>query len=148
MKNAGSKVHPDNRMETCRFCDNGRKDLAEAPAARPRGAEPKHLRRFSATRRVAHLTCALSPMLHTLTGMPLLNPDAARVPIVMKALGRPRVVGLIHRVNAVIFADVFFGHLAYIALRTYRNRWTFRWLGPDSLIPNLQDLKDMIAMFR
>ena len=27
-----SRVHPDNRMKTCRSCHNGKKDLAEAPA--------------------------------------------------------------------------------------------------------------------
>jgi cytochrome b subunit of formate dehydrogenase len=31
VKDPESKVHPDNRMKTCRECHNGKKDLADAP---------------------------------------------------------------------------------------------------------------------
>ena len=55
---------------------------------------------------------------------------------------------MIHRVNAVIFAAVFFWHLAYMGLNLWRQRKTFRWFGPDSMIPNLQDGRDMLAMFK
>ena len=55
---------------------------------------------------------------------------------------------MIHRVNAVIFAAVFFWHLGYMALNLWRQRKTFRWFGPDSMIPNLQDGRDMLAMFK
>jgi len=43
---------------------------------------------------------------------------------------------------------VFFVHLVYFALRIGRNLKTFEWFGPNSLIPNWQDLKDAIEMFR
>jgi len=87
-------------------------------------------------------------MLLTLTGMPLFYPDTAWAPLVMQALGGPKIAGLIHRVNAVIFAAVFFWHLGYMGWRVFRRRKTFRWFGPDSLIPNWQDLRDIVAMFK
>lgn len=212
-----SRVHADNRLETCRSCHSGKKDLALAPigfasfqphgttdnfarypqmwigyqmmvgllvgtfgffwlhtllwfyrewkdrqqaklrphvrmsaldAALPAALQGKHFKRFSAIWRVAHITFALSLMILTLTGMPLFYPDVAWAPLVMQALGGPKVAGLIHRVNAVIFAAVFFWHLAYMGLLIWRKRATFRWFGPDSMIPNLQDGRDMLAMFK
>jgi cytochrome b subunit of formate dehydrogenase len=116
--------------------------------ALPANLEAKHYRRFSAIWRLAHITFALSLMILTLTGMPLFYPDAAWAPWVMQALGGPKVAGVIHRVNAVIFAAVFFWHLGYMALNLWRQRKTFRWFGPDSMIPNLQDGRDMLAMFK
>ena len=212
-KDPESKVHPDNRMETCKECHNGKKDVGVAPAgfatfqphgttndfarypqmwlgyqmmvgllvgtfgffwlhtalwfyrelkdrqqaklrphvkveALPAQFAGKHFKRFGAIWRVAHLSFALSLMLLTLTGMPLFYPDAAWAPWVMQALGGPKVAGLIHRIFAVIFAGVFFWHLAYIAMRVWRKRATFRIFGPDSLVPNLQDLQDILAMFK
>ena len=211
-KNPDSKVHPDNRMDTCKNC-HGKKGVGPASAgfasyqphartddfahypqvwigyqmmvglllgtfgffwlhtalwfwrewqdrkagvtqrriaetALPAGLQGKHFKRFGAIWRLAHIAFALSLMILTLTGMPLFYPDAAWAPLVMQALGGPKVAALIHRINAVIFAAVFFWHLGYIVLRLWRRRATFRWFGPDSLIPNLQDGRDMIAMFK
>ena len=117
-------------------------------AALPAGLQGKHVRRFNAIWRVGHLLFAVSLMVLTLTGMPLFYPETAWAPLVMQALGGPKVAGLIHRASAIVFAGVFFWHLLYIALRVYRQRKTFRWFGPDSLIPNWQDMKDIVAMFR
>ena len=110
-------------------------------------ANGKHFRRFGLTWRLAHLFFALSLMVLTLTGMSVFYADTAWAPVVMKALGGPKVAGLIHRTAAVIFAGIFLAHLVYVALRIGRNWRTFDWFGPDSLIPNWQDLKDALAMF-
>lgn len=108
----------------------------------------KHVKRFSLIWRIGHLTFALSLMILTLTGMPLFYPDAAWAPIIMKALGGPHMAGMIHRVNAVIFAGVFFWHLLYMLWSIAKNWKAFKFFGPNSMIPNLQDGKDMIAMFK
>jgi predicted CXXCH cytochrome family protein len=211
-KSPDSKVHPNNRLETCGSCHNGKKamlasagfatfqphartdDFARYPQvwigfrmmagllvgtfaffwlhtalwfyreikdrrqpklvqrikteALPLAHQGKHVRRFSAVWRLAHLTFAVSLMLLTLTGMPLLYADAAWAPVLMQALGGPAVAGTIHRVCAVIFAGVFFWHLLYIGVRLFRNRKTFRWFGPDSLVPTWQDIQDIVAMFK
>jgi cytochrome b subunit of formate dehydrogenase len=36
----------------------------------------------------------------------------------------------------------------YLAFRIGGNLRTFRWFGPTSLVPNWQDLKDIVAMFQ
>jgi cytochrome b subunit of formate dehydrogenase len=118
--------------------------LDEVPAA----LHDKHIQRFSPIWRLAHLIFAVSLMVLTLTGMPLFYPDVAWAPAIMGILGGPRAAGLIHRVAAVIFAGVFFWHLLYILYRIGRNIRTFKLFGPDSLVPNLQDGKDMLAMFK
>jgi cytochrome b subunit of formate dehydrogenase len=212
VKDPDSKVHPDNRMDTCQSCHNGKKGVGVAPAGfasfQPHGRTDdfqrypqmwigyrmmvgllvgtfaffwlhtalwfireyrerklvrpvpavklealgvgagKQVRRFNVPWRIGHLLFAVSLMLLTLTGMPLFYPDAPWAAWLMQALGGPHVAGLIHRVNAVIFAGVFFWHLGYIAVRLWRARKTFRWFGPDSLIPNWQDMKDIVAMFK
>ena len=108
----------------------------------------KHVRRFSPVWRIAHIAFALSLMLLTLTGIPLFYPSSPWASSLMTALGGPQTAGIIHRINAVIFASVFFWHLFYIAWRIAKNWNTFKFFGPDSLVPNLQDGKDMIAMFK
>ncbi len=107
----------------------------------------KHVRRFGPWWRLGHLLFAVSLMILTLTGMTLMYAGSSWAPTVMHLLGGPKIAGLIHRANAIIFSFVFVVHLVYIAVYLVRNRKTFRWFGPDSLIPSLQDAKDVIAMF-
>jgi len=116
--------------------------------ALPENLKGKHVRRFSRTWRIAHITFALSLMVLTLTGMPLFYPDVAWAPAIMTALGGPHTAGLIHRTAAVIFAGVFLWHLFYVGIRLARDWKNFNIFGPNSLVPNLQDGKDMIAMFK
>jgi cytochrome b subunit of formate dehydrogenase len=107
-----------------------------------------YYRRWPAVWRLAHLLFALSLMTLVLTGMTAFYADSAWAPIVVKAFGGPRVTGLVHRTFAVVFLAIFFAHLVYVVFRLGQNLRTFKWFGPDSLIPNLQDLKDAIAMFK
>ncbi|WP_292932644.1 cytochrome c3 family protein [Noviherbaspirillum sp.] len=116
--------------------------------ALPEEFKGKHYQRFTATWRIAHLTFALSLMALTLTGMPLFFPDAAWAPVIMKALGGYKVAGSIHRVFATIFGIVFIWHVFYVGIKLAKNWKKFKIFGPDSLIPGLQDLTDIIAMFK
>ena len=208
-----SKVHADNRLETCAQCHNPKKGLAKVSAGfasfQPHGSahnfsrypqmwiafqmmtglllgtfaffwlhtalwfyreykdrkqrggghqqisldevpaplREKHVERFSRIWRIAHLLFAISLMVLTFTGMPLFYPDVAWAPTIMKLLGGPQSAGLIHRVAAVIFAGIFVWHLFYMMIRLARGRKDFKIFGPNSMVPNLQDGKDMIAMF-
>jgi len=119
--------------------------LAEAL---PHGGGGRYYRRFSLPWRIAHLVFALCLMTLTLTGMSLLFATSSWAPVVMKALGGPEIAGLIHRTAAVVFATIFFGHLVYVARYLARNIKTFDWFGPLSMVPSLQDLRDIIAMFK
>ena len=117
-------------------------------ASVPEQYRGKHVRRFSPIWRLAHLTFALSLMVLTLTGIPLFYPSAPWAVPLMTGLGGPYIAGIIHRTSAVIFAGVFFWHLFYVAFRLAKNWSSFKVFGPESLVPNLQDGKDMIAMFK
>jgi cytochrome b subunit of formate dehydrogenase len=206
-----SSVHPDNRLETCQECHDGKKmpkavasflsfgphasghDFQRYPQMwiatkfmhglflfvfayfwahsllwwqreykdRKRGMGPQHIRtdellqgravqvrRFGLIWRVAHLLFAVSVMLLILTGMTVFYSYTAWAPVVMKALGGPAISGLIHRVSAAIMLGIFFLHLIGVSINIYRNRKTFRWFGPDSLVPNWKDFKDAWGMFQ
>ncbi len=118
--------------------------LPEVPAR----LQGKHFQRFSRTWRIAHLIFALSLMMLTLTGISLFYPEAPWAKSLITALGGPQTAGIIHRVNAVIFASVFFWHLAYMGTHIVRHWKDFKIFGPNSMIPGPQDLKDIIAMFK
>jgi cytochrome b subunit of formate dehydrogenase len=118
--------------------------LPEIPAK----FQGKHFQRFSRIWRIAHLTFALSLMTLTLTGIPLFYPQSPWSQPLMTLLNGPQTAGLIHRVAAVIFAGVFFWHLVYMVVRVGRDWQNFKFFGPNSMVPGLQDLKGIIAMFK
>ncbi len=113
----------------------------------PQG-EDKYFRRFAGMWRLAHLTGALAIMLLVLTGTTVLYADSFWAPTIITLLGGPKSAAILHRIGAVTFMVVFFGHLIYLAFRIGRIWRTFKWFGPDSLLPNWQDFKDAAAMFR
>ena len=116
--------------------------LTEVPE-RLRG---KHFQRFSRTWRIAHVTFAITLMMLTLTGIPLFYPEAPWAKWLMALLGGPHTAGLIHRANAVVFAGVFIWHLLYMAVKLVRDWEHFKLFGPNSLLPRLQDARDIVAM--
>jgi cytochrome b subunit of formate dehydrogenase len=107
-----------------------------------------HFRRFTIWWRVAHLVGALSIMLLALTGLTVLFSGSGWAPFVMQMLGGPASAGVLHRIGAIGFMGVFFIHLIYFAYHISKNWRTFEFFGPNSLVPNWDDLSDAIAMFR
>jgi len=83
-----------------------------------------------------------------LTGTSALFAHTDWAPVVMKNLGSPKVAAVIHRTAAAIFVAVFLWHLVYLMVRMSRSAKSFNIFGPNSLVPNLQDLKDIAAMFQ
>jgi len=116
--------------------------------ALPPVARGKHYQRFNWIWRLAHLTFALSLMILTLTGMTALYAETAWAHAVAKAFGGPQVAAYIHRIFAVLFGIVFFGHLLWMAQHIAKKWRTFQWFGPNSLVPRWQDLWDAIGMFK
>ena len=118
-------------------------------ALKGNGDEPVvYYRRWPAIWRIAHLCFAICVIMLVLTGMTLLFADTTWAPIISHVFGGPRVTGNVHRFFAASFVGIFFWHIIYIFLRIGRNWKTFRWFGPDSMIPNLADLNDAIGMFK
>jgi cytochrome b subunit of formate dehydrogenase len=110
--------------------------------------EVKYYQRFPLVWRAAHLVFALSLMTLALTGISVHFADKNWARSLMAALGGPQTEGVIHRTAAVIFASVFLAQLAYFVVTIGRNLKTFDWFGPTSLVPWVQDLKDIVAMFK
>jgi hypothetical protein len=82
-----------------------------------------------------------------LTGTTALFADSSWAPTVAALLGGPRTLGLIHRIAAFLFISIFLIHFFYVMQKLLRSK-TFRWFGPDSLIPNWKDFTDCWGMFK
>jgi len=118
----------------------------------PPSYKGKHIRRFTLMWRLVHLALALAVMGLVLTGTSVLYASSFWAPVVMKLIGGPKVAAIIHRSCASVFALIFFGHIFYAMIHTLvTKRGSFRWFGPNSLMPNWRDIKDfmvMLAWFR
>jgi thiosulfate reductase cytochrome b subunit len=109
--------------------------------------EEKFFQRFPVGWRIAHLAFALITMTLVLTGTSALFSNTAWAPVVSNALGGTKGLAIIHRVAASLFVGVFAIHFVYVMQSLLRDK-TFRWFGPNSLIPNWKDLADCIGMFK
>jgi cytochrome b subunit of formate dehydrogenase len=208
-----SKVHPDNKLETCQQCHNGKKlPMATAGFAsfhpHANGSDFKkypqvwvaqkfmvglliavfaffwthcllwyyrewkdrkegvarafvdtaglglddhkvHIQRFALGWRIGHLCFALVTMTLVLTGMTALYSETGWARVVAKAFGGANNLGIVHRVCAALFVSIFVVHFVYVMYKLLiRDRKSFRWFGPDSLVPNWKDLDDVIGMFK
>jgi cytochrome b subunit of formate dehydrogenase len=115
--------------------------------------EPSELRgkqyqRFAPLWRLAHLVFAISVMTLVLTGMAVFFAETAWAKFVVGLFGSPKAAALVHRVAAGIMLGIFFIHLVVLAARIGANPAGFRIFGPTSMVPNWQDAKDILGMFR
>jgi cytochrome b subunit of formate dehydrogenase len=108
----------------------------------------KYFRRFRPIWRIAHLVFAISVMMLVLTGMAVLFAETAWAKSIINAFGSPKVTAIVHRTSAAIMLGIFFSHVVYLAVCMSRNWKTLKLFGPNSLIPNWQDFKDFVAMFK
>lgn len=108
----------------------------------------RYVRRWPAMWRLAHLLFAISIMTLVLTGTAVLYAESAWAKAFMGLIGGPQSAAFVHRIAAATFITVFFGHLIYVTIYVIRNWRTFRFFGPTSTVPNLQDLWDIIGMFK
>ena len=110
----------------------------------------QYITRFTKGWMIAHLVLAIAVMTLVITGTTVLFANSFWAPLVMTLLGGPEVAAIIHRIAAVTFAGIFFGHLYVIFRKIYTDNRDhgikFEWFGPHSLIPRLQDGRDFIAM--
>ena len=110
--------------------------------------EKKYFKRWPAAWRLVHLVFALAIMTLVLTGTSVLYGESAWARGFINLLGGPQVAAIVHRFAAGTFITLFFGHLIYVAYYLSRNWRTFKVFGPTSTVPNLQDLFDVVAMFK
>jgi cytochrome b subunit of formate dehydrogenase len=113
-----------------------------------RGEGP-YVWRFSRLERLLHLAVILSFFGLVMTGVPL---HFAREPWALPLIrlhGGVEVAGIIHRICATITFGYLFTHVISVLRRISKSgrASAFFW-GPDSMVPQPQDLRDLIAMFR
>jgi cytochrome b subunit of formate dehydrogenase len=132
--------------QQCRSRPHVRADAVSQIKAQ-QSAEP-YVKRWSAAWRLAHLVFAASVILLVMTGLPLLFPNTAWAPVLERLMGGPTIVGIVHRVTAVIMIGGFAVHFSYVALYLGRNWRTVSWFGPYSVLPTLQDGRDVVAMVK
>jgi len=126
-----------------------RKARVAVPHVRTEGLdlEKKYFQRFPVGWRIAHLAFALVTMTLVLTGTSALFSHTAWAPVVASALGGTKGLAIIHRVAASLFVGIFAIHFVYVMQSLLRDK-SFRWFGPNSLIPNWKDLTDCVGMFK
>lgn len=133
------------------FVERERKAAAgHAPA--PAAARPTTYRRFTKTQIAMHLVVIVSFLTLSLTGLPLKFSDTEWGKMVMDVLGGTSRARGIHHAAAVVTFGYFFTaigmSLHYLfTSRTAGSTLLQRLFGPDSLFPNLRDLRDLRAMF-
>jgi cytochrome b subunit of formate dehydrogenase len=113
-------------------------------------AGPAYLR-FRRIHRITHMLVMISFTGLTFTGIPLKFSDQPWALMLARALGGGNVMGILHRMFALVMLSYVVIHLGVVInwaraqMRAGRKGWLF---GPDSLVPRWQDLRDVRGMFR
>lgn len=117
--------------------------LTRRPLLRPTTASPdRKYRRWSAAVRVQHAILVSAFTLLSVSGIPLMFPDARTARWTIQLLGGVDQAALIHRVGAVLLIIVAIIHTVWVFIWILRGR---RW---SPILFTLQDVKDSIAMLK
>jgi cytochrome b subunit of formate dehydrogenase len=125
-----------------------------APAVRPAAAADKpaqgrYFLRFDLLTRVMHGCLMFTFIGCALTGIPLLVAKQPWAQAFARALGGFQVTMLIHRICAAVMIVVFMGHVLRVFVNTARTgRWLDMVWGPNSMVPNLKDVQDIVGHMR
>ncbi|MFO7983333.1 MAG: cytochrome c3 family protein [Desulfuromonadales bacterium] len=120
---------------------------------------PRLYRRFSNQHIFLHITVIISFLGLSLTGLPLKFSGQEWAKTMMSFYGGVHYAGLIHRGCAILTFYYFFMALVmsfdFLFVRKdvktrngHQAHWLQRLFGPDSLMPNLRDIKDVTAMVK
>jgi len=141
------------------FARNWQVRRARAAAARAGGARvpmdsalrggPPYVWRFNVVFRVIHALIVVTFFLLVTTGLPLRFSCAAWAPGLMAALGGAEMAGRIHRYTGLVMFGYFIMYVVYMTGRLARspNRRDLL-IGPNSILPQRQDLRDVVAMLK
>jgi len=102
------------------------------------------VKRFNTYHRIIHVVMALSFIGLVASGMPLKYSYAPWAAWLMKLFGGYESAGFIHRVCAVITFGYFIAHILYVVYYiAIIKRFSFNIYGPESMVPWINDIKDM-----
>ncbi len=105
--------------------------------------------RFRLFHRVLHGVSVVSFFALVITGLPLRFSCALWAADLMRLLGGTHVAGTVHRTAGAITIAYFVTHLVWLAVFVARSkdRKAIFW-GRDSMVPQPQDFRDFVQMFR
>jgi cytochrome b subunit of formate dehydrogenase len=127
--------------------DSSPSQPAAAPPATP-AATRRFVLRFHRHDRLLHGMLMASFLTLSLTGMPLLFPQAPWAARLAGLLGGYRVTGGLHRVAAATLMTVFLIHVLRLAHRLFvKKDYGMLW-GPRSLVPQPVDVVQLFQHFR
>jgi predicted CXXCH cytochrome family protein len=115
--------------------------------ARPAGQGP-HIRRFNNRQILTHVTIVITFLLLAATGLPLKFHTEPWAPAVIDAFGGLGVARWLHRVAAVATFGYAAYHLLDVLWNSFRKHGLKIFWGPDSMVPQPQDAKDLIGNFK
>jgi cytochrome b subunit of formate dehydrogenase len=109
--------------------------------------------RFKKRHIFLHLTVIISFLGLSLTGLPLKFSDQEWAKTLMSFYGGVEYAGLIHRGCAILtfyyFASALWMSIDFLFLRRdIRGNFLIRMFGPDSLMPNFRDIRDVTGMVK
>jgi len=119
-------------------------------AAVPVAATQREFVRFNRLHRFLHACMIVSFLSLATTGLSLKFSYTKWAVVLSRLLGGFQTAGYIHRFAAVIMFGVFTTHLVDLYRGKKRNQLSWRSLlfGPNTLVPNGQDLRDFIATMK
>jgi cytochrome b subunit of formate dehydrogenase len=116
------------------------------PAAAP--SAPRWVRRFDGYDRSLHVLLMTSFLGLAFTGLPLLFSERAWAAKLSRIVGGFQAAGFLHRVFALCMLLTFGLHLARLLKKIFGDRdYGILW-GPRSMVPRLEDLKQLIGHVR
>lgn len=136
------------------FVENRERQKALAEGHVHHVTEPhKQYMRFTKRHIFLHLTVIISFLGLSLTGLPLKFADQEWAKTLMSFYGGIEYAGLIHRGCAILtfyyFLGAFWMGIDFLFLRKdIKGNFLQRMFGPDSLIPNFRDIKDVVGMVK
>ena len=106
--------------------------------------------RFSRLERVLHIIMIVSFISLALTGMTLKFSYTGWANVLSRILGGYESAGYIHRIAAVFMFGIFFTHLYNVLQKKRKDAGSLRaiLLGPDTMFPTKQDLREFIASMK
>jgi len=110
----------------------------------------KYYERFDAYSRFLHILVITSFISLALTGMIIKFSGIGIFQTISKMMGGYAVTGFIHRVAAVVTFIYFFLHIAYLCRKKRKKGVSITSFlkGENSLVPNKNDLKELIATMK
>ena len=122
---------------------------AQAAMAAPGGVTQRYYRRFTPAERVLHALLMLSFVGCALSGLPLIFADRPWAATLARILGGFEGAGLVHRICAFVMIVVFATHVISIFARAILGGHLMKVLwGPDSMVPQPQDIIDIWRNFK